>query len=1002
MVRSRAVTAGWIAVLSATLAMAAGHSVEATDLRSVLTDYALESWSQKDGLPDASVSVLAQDADGYLWVGTQAGPYRFDGLRFTSWSDLTNTTGNPLPTRALYGAPDGSVWIGFGNPGGVVVYAKGSVRRYGREEGLPVATVTTILGDRHGRRWAGTQAGLFVLGDGRWEPWGPEHGVPTGPITASFTTGSGHIVIAAGRSLLQLEADGQHFAEVAALRDDARAIGEDPLGQLLVSDQEDGFRHALPVPSNLDHLERGRGRALLRDRRNNVWVGTAGQGLWRVKFAPDGRVLFTERATALTGLLADGVVAVMEDREGNIWAGTPEGVNRLTPHKVAQVTNVGLVAGVERASVGALWVGTVDELLELPLSDRVSPRRHMLNGGRLRALHADTDGTLWVATDHGVSRLTSTGLVPIGLRVASRMPLAVESITSDGRKGVWLSDAEQGLLHWQDGVITKVKLPPSLAGARVEATSTDASGRAWFAFSNGLVVTSTGDELHVYGKSDGLDAGVYQAIFEDDDHVIWLGGTQGLTRFDGQFVTVRSDRGFPVSNLTAIVDDDHRTLWVGSGAGILQLRRGEWERLLANDGYVPKFRLYDRSDGLAGLPFVYSRNRRAIRADDGRLWFVTGRGLTILDPAELDTEAAAPPVHIEGILVNGQRTTIAPGPLALSARTNRLELEYSALNLTSPLRQHFRYKLEGFDADWIDAGARRQAFYTNLPPRSYTFRVITSDAEGSWTNAQEAALAFSIRPMFYQTTWFLALSVLAVVAVVGASWRVHVSSVRRQFALLIGERARLSRELHDTLLQNLVGIALQIDAVANDPKVTASDVQRREFVRVRRRVEAYIREARQSISDLRSPRFETHDLATALREAGEREVDGRPIQFTFSQRGTARPIPATLEDQLLKIGREAVVNAARHSEADHISVELDSDDRAVTLRVSDNGTGFDPASVASNGSKHYGLTSMRERAEEMGGRLTVNSTQGRGTRIEATVPLYDGSRGKGHGDRTVH
>jgi signal transduction histidine kinase len=457
-----------------------------------------------------------------------------------------------------------------------------------------------------------------------------------------------------------------------------------------------------------------------------------------------------------------------------------------------------------------------------------------------------------------------------------------------------------------------------------------------------------------------------------------------------------------VSNVTAIVDDDHGTLWIGSGAGILQLRRSEWARLLTSRGYVPKFRLYDRSDGLAGLPFVYGRNRRAIRADDGRLWFVTGRGLTIIDPSELDTDAVASPVHIEGILANGQRTIITPGALRLPAGTNRLELEYSALNLTSPLRQHFRYKLDGFDVNWIDAGARRQAFYTNLPPRSYTFRVITSDAEGSWTHAQEAALRFSIRPMFYQTTWFLALSVAALVGVVGVSWRVHVSSVRRQFALLLGERARLSRELHDTLLQNLVGIALQIDAVANDPKLTASDEQRREFVRVRRRVEQYIREARQSISDLRSARPETHDLAMALREAGEREINGRPIQFTFAQNGTARPFPATLEEQLLKIGREAIVNAARHAQADRISVEIESGDRAVTLRVSDNGTGFDPASIANNGSAHYGLTSMRERAEEMGGQLTVNSAHGRGTRVEATVPLHDSSRGKSHGEFTGH
>ncbi|HEX7940628.1 MAG TPA: triple tyrosine motif-containing protein, partial [Gemmatimonadaceae bacterium] len=340
--------------------------------------------------------------------------------------------------------------------------------------------------------------------------------------------------------------------------------------------------------------------------------------------------------------------------------------------------------------------------------------------------------------------------------------------------------------------------------------------------------------------------------------------------------------------------------------------------------------------------------------------------------------------------------------IRLPPGTNRLELEYSALNLTSPLRQHFRYKLEGFDSEWVDAGARRQAFYTNLPPRSYTFRVMTSDAEGSWANAESASLDLSIRPMFYQTTWFVLLSGLGLAAVIAASWRLHVRRVRRQFALLIGERARLSRELHDTLLQSLLGIALQFDAMANDPQVASPDSKRGEFLRMRKRVEQYIRDARQSISDLRSPKLEIQDLATALREAGQREVDGRAIELSFRQSGTPRTYPAGLEEQMLKIGKEAIVNAARHAHADRIEIELEASDEALTLRVIDNGTGFDPGAVAPDGTSHYGLTSMRERAEDIGGRFTILSTAGRGTRIEATVPVQDTPRGKRHAEPALH
>jgi len=987
----------------ATLLCLVATIATATDLRSVLTDYALESWSQKDGLPDASVYALAQDGDGYIWVGTEAGPYRFDGVRFSPWNTLTNSTEKVLPTRALLGASDGSMWVGFGGTGGIAIYSHGSVRFYGEADGLAASTVSTMVEDADGNHWAGTQSGLFLLRGHRWEHWGAERGVPTGPVAASTVTRDRRLLVTAGRSLLQFDRAAQRFNEIASLHDDPRAIAEDPVGGLLVSDQEDGFRGAISPAEPIDRLERGRGRALVRDRRNNIWVGTAGQGLWRVR-VDQHRVLFTERASTLTGLLADGVSAVMEDREGNIWSGGPEGIHRLTPHKVAQVNDIGLVAGVERAGAGSLWVGTIDELLEMPLgSDRISPRHHALNGARLRSLHADKAGTLWVATNEGVSRLRGDVLTPLPVADRSSMPKLVDSITSDGHGGIWVFDTERGLLHWHNGRFDAMHLPDALAGARVEATLTDTGGRAWFTFSNGLLATSDNGDFHVYGKADGVDGGVYQALFEDDDHVIWLGGTLGLTRFNGSFVTTRSDRGFPVANVTAIVVDGEGTLWVGSGAGIHQIRRAEWERLLADSSYRPQFRLYDRADGLAGLPFVFSRNRRAIRADDGRLWFVTSRGLTIIDPTELGSEEPPHQVHVEWVVANGVRLPVVPGSaVTLPAGTNRLEVEYSALNLTSPLRQHFRYRLEGFDGEWVDAGTRRQAFYTNLPPRSYTFRVMSSDAEGSWTKAEVVAIPLSIRPMFYQTFWFLGLSVVGIALVIGASWRLHVRSVRRQFALLIGERARLSRELHDTLLQSLVGIALQFDAMANDPHFTASQSQRWEFVRLRKRVEDYIREARQSITDLRSPRLDKDDLATALRETGEREVDGRGIELSFRQQGTPRAYPAGLEDQLLKIGREAIVNAARHSDADRIAIELETTDGALTLRVIDNGRGFDPQAAASDGTPHYGLTSMRERAEDVGGQFTIESVEGEGTRVETTVPLEETPRGKRYVEPTLH
>ncbi|MGE3507951.1 MAG: two-component regulator propeller domain-containing protein [Vicinamibacterales bacterium] len=958
---------------------------QATDLRNVLTGYSVTSWSQLDGLPAGVVYALAQDDDGYLWIATDDGPYRFDGVRFSGWDQLSDEELPSKTVRALRVDRTGALWVGYGGAGGVSRLAHARADNFGPAEGLPASAVSSLVEDAHGLLWAGTGVGLFFFRDGAWHKFPSDRGLPDESVfTATFLDGRKQMYVGNALGFYRYRDVDQRFEQVEATSDIPRAIADDPLGNLLVTDEIAAFRQVGARQGPVGFSGRGRGRQLLRDRRGNLWVGTSGQGLWRVRFDPAGGVLFTERATALSGLLADGVVALIEDREGNIWSGTIEGLNRLTPHKVAQITEIGLVAGVEAGREGSVWIGTVDELIRFDSSTaRRADERIAMGGARLRSLHTDERGTLWVGTTQGLARVSGGRLVPVAVATPDDMPRQVDTITSDGRGGVWLFDIERGLLRYNGGRFWRAPLPRSLARTRVSATYTDSTGRAWFAFSDGHIAMSAGEELRILGPENGVDGGVYQAIYEDGHHAIWLGGTAGLTRYtDGRFVTLRQGNGFPVNNLTAIVEDDADYLWLGSGVGIIRIHRDECAHAARDPAYQVQYRLYDRGDGLAGLPFVYSTNRRAIRASDGGLWFVTARGLTVIDPDEMRTDEAKRPVRIEGIVADGVRVR-GEINLALPARTSRVEIEFTTLNLTSPLKQQFRYRLEGFDADWISAGTRRQAFYTNLPPRAYRFRVMSSDIDGSWIGPGET-IAFEIEPVFYQTRWFMALAVGLLVTAVAGAWRIHVRQVRRQFALLIGERARLSRAIHDTLLQSLVGIALQCDAMAND---TASSQQRDRFVRMRKQVEEYIREARQSIWDLRSPQLANRDLVSALREAGERATTGAGVGFSLSVSGHPRRLSSRVEEQLLRIGQEAVVNAVRHARADHVQVEIEFGDETLSLRVHDNGQGFEPARVAaSHANGHYGLTSMRERAEQVGGRLHVESAPGRGTHIEATVP----------------
>jgi len=978
-------------------------SARAADLKDVLTGYTVTSWSQKDGLPAGFVYGFAQGDDGYLWIGTTVGLYRFDGVRFTSWDSISSA---PLPAgsvRALLTTHDGSLWVGLGDGGGIVRISRGKVRAFGSADGIPVTPVSAIAEDGSGVIWAGTATGLFRFAHDKWERWDSAHGGPDDPVTAVHVTRTNQIMVSTSKAVMTLDPASARTIDIAPIPASTRNIVETASHLVIVADQFTGFRVlGAPTPAS---VERARGLTILYDSKNNMWVGTAGQGLFRVRFNAQGHIAMFERATVLTGLLSNGANGLFEDRDGNIWVGSPEGVTRLTPHKATQITDIGLAAGIGTTSTGTLWVGTVDALLEFPpqADDPPTPVAHPLpHGAKLRLLHVDQDDDLWIATDQGLVRFTGGRFVALPVSPASAMPRHVDAMTADGTGGLWIADSERGLLHWTRGSVTPVSLPALAPAATIVSTFTDSLDRAWFGLSDGHIIIASSDGVKTAGPAEGADAGVYEAVFEDDRHTIWLAGSSGLTRYANErFATVHTGTAFPLSSLTAIAQDDSDHLWLGSQTGIVQILRAECEQAVLNPNRAVQFRLYDRSDGLAGLPFVYSTNRRAARGRDGRLWFVTSRGLSLIDPRGLQPMTQQAPAHIEALVADGIRHVSDGSGLALPAGTTRLEFEFTAINLTSPMKQRFRYRLDGFDKDWIEAGSRRQAFYTNLPPRQYRFHVQTTDAEARWTEAGET-LELSIPPHVYQTMWFGAALLVCAALVVGGSWRLHVRQVRRQFALLIGERARLSRELHDTLLQSLVGIALQFDALANDPQFTSSESQRREFVRMRRRVESYIREARQSIADLRSPRLETQDLATALREAVEREVDGRPIEVSFQASGAPRAYPARLEEQMLKIGREAIVNAARHAHADRIAIELESSDTTLTLRVRDNGTGFDPARLGVDNLPHYGLTGMRERADDIGAAFSIASTEGHGTCVDATVPLQDTSRGRRHGDSTLH
>lgn len=1003
--------------LAVTLSLVLGHStpVPATDLRNVLTDYTITAWTARDGLPAGNVWALAQDADGYLWVGSDGGLLRFDGVRFVHW-ESEDPLFTQKPVRSLHTSRDGTLWVGFGDAGGISRIRDGHISSFDESEGLPKGAVMALVEDASGRVWAGGDAGLFGLADGRWTKWPVDQGLPDASVYSAFIDNRDQLYVGTETGVFRRRSGDTRFEQIEASDDGApltieddnlgarrslteaasgrvlatvgrfpRSFVQDTSGRVLVNDWSVGFHATGAAKGTTESRDRGRGYRLLFDRRQYLWIGTIGQGLWRVRPQPGTVLPEADRATSLTGLLSDGIGALLEDREGNIWAGTTEGLNRLTPRRINQLTSFGLVVAIDKTPDGSVWAGTVDELIRFPRGGETPTVRVSLNNSRLRTMHADENGVIWVATDRYLARLLP------GSTTLSRLPefdasKPVDLIASDLAGGVWLYSKQQGLMRRIGGELRYFPLPAEVANTTATVLQTDRQGQLWAAMLDGRVVRVARDgSVRTYGTGDGLNAGVVRQIFEDREGLVWLAATAGLSQFSAdRFVTIRSDAGFPVNDLTAIAEDDVDNLWIGSGFGILRISRKDFAAVAAGTAPALKHSLYTRADGLAGLPHAYDNNRRVVRAGDGRLWYVTSRGLSLIDPRAFLTSRVPAPVSIEQASADGRPVTITP-ELRLPAGTSRLEIVYSQLNLGAPFRTRFRYRLEGFDADWVEAGTRRQAFYTNLPPRAYRFQVTASKEDNTWLEPP-ATWVFAIEPRFYQTTWFYAGAVAMIGLAVWGLWQLRLKQVERQFALVLRERVRLSRELHDTLLQSLVGVALQFDAVAADVESSSTRTQK-QFVRMRKQVEEYIREARQSIWDLRSPSLQRRDLIDAMSDVGAHAAEGGSAAFAFRVVGQRRPCSDKLEEQLLRIGREAVSNAARHARASRIDMTLEYEETHLVLEVRDDGGGFDISRLPAQEADHYGLITMRERAEELKGRLEIISAPQHGTRVRAIMPL---------------
>ncbi|MGE0590941.1 MAG: two-component regulator propeller domain-containing protein [Vicinamibacterales bacterium] len=968
----------FVSVLFVSALLTSPPGATALEIDGVLSGFTLASWRDHDGTRLGRVSAIAQDADGYLWLGTGIGLLRFDGLHFDVPDRFSATRLPAREARAVLATSDGSVWVGFARGGGAHRLVNGAVDA---AASLAVeGTVHTVAEDATGRIWAGHDGGLSYFAGGQWHVLGRRDGLPAVRVLTVVALPDGSLRVGTTAGVYALAGDHPRARAVSTPDVPVRDLVQDgPL--LLVTHPEQGFA-PLGADTTARQMSRpsGRGAVLMRDRRGHLWVGTLGQGLWRVA-DPRGADTAVERATVLTGLLSDGVFSVFEDSEGNVWAGTTEGLTRLTPHTATPITGLGVVSSLALAPDGSAWAGSTDGLFRIgSTTTGGTDVREVLRLDRVSTVQMDRHGALWLADHDGLARVVGGRIVRVS---AQGLPARVRSIAFDRGGRAWLTGADGTVAMWdaRTSHATAVPIPSPASFAIV-----DAAGALWAALRSGEVARVGPSGTRVYGPAHGLPHSVVHSLVQDHHGRLWVAGDRGLSRFDaeaGRFQTVDEGQGLLHRRVVALVEDDQGRLWLGlSEYGLIRMAPEEFDQAVRDRTYQVRYEHHDTTGGVAGVPIALN-SRNAARGPDGRLWFVTGRGLTVVDPRA--ERAAAPPTRPRVAALFADERELEPArALTLPADVAMLRIDYTTLNLTFPERMRFRYRLDGFSDDWVDAGTRRQAIFTNLKPGDYRFRLQARTNDGDWRDA-DASLGLLVDSHLYQTLPFR-IGVVGLAGLVAwAVWSSRVRTVRRELGLVFSERMRLARDLHDTLLQSLVGVSLQLHAVATGPGLGADE--RTHLTAIRRSVDGYIREVRASIRDLRSPAQVAEDLPHALERTCHHAVAGAGARVEVVVAGDTDTLGARVRTHLLRISHEAVSNAVRHGGASHVAVRLAVADDVVHLQVSDDGCGFDPDVVGAADAGHFGISGMRERAEDLGGRLTLATRPGAGTLVNAVVPV---------------
>ena len=968
--------------LAALALLACAPALALNPLKS-LTQYTRSVWTQQQGLPQDTVRAIAQTGDGYLWLGTDDGLARFDGYDFT----VFNKADSGLPSNsvtALAAAPDGALWIGTSD--GLARYASKRFQTFTRREGLGDNAIGSLFIDHSGALWIVDGVNLSRFVDGRFTNYEPGTDFPVTSFR-SVTEGRDGALWVAGINSLGKFKDGR-FELVMRSRELQNAIitglAVDGANNLWIASNKGVIERA---PSGewrrfeeRDGLPDAFLRAILADRDGAVWAGTNG-GLARL----EGDRFTTPPPGP------EQVRCLFEDREGNLWMGSNEG---LTQFRDDVFTVYGKSEGfpsdepnvVFQDHTGRLWVGFHEAGLMAVEggSYRTISAHGVLESNEIFSIRETRAGDLLIGTRAGLLRMRDGGLAKF---VPKDDPLArtiIFDALEDSSGRVWAASGA-GLLRLEaDGFRTVVPGSPLISAAPVTLCA-GRDGVLWAGTYGKGLWRIDGENRRVYTTTDGLSSDQIRSIYQDSAGTLWIatfGG--GLDALRGGRIFSYTERDGLLSDNIAKIEDDGESLWLATTRGICRIRKQELLEFSEGKRKTLEPLNYGVDDGLRSAQCApsYPVGGGGSRTADGRLWFTTSRGLAVFDPKARRRTRYTPLVHLADMTADG-----SPVDLDTAARlqpgTGRVQFRYTGVHLSAPELVRYSYRLEGIDSDWSQPGPRRVINYNSLSHGSYRFHVRAQLPGGS---IAETSYAFIVLPHYYETLWFRLACGLMLLAVGWAMYQMRLRQIRGRFAAVLEERARLAREIHDTLAQGFVGISSQLDAVAMCMSEQPAPA-RKNLDMARRMARHSLTEARRSVMDLRASVLEGQDLAAALESGMRIWTAGSGVEIRVDVSGPQSRLPEEMEQHLLRIAQEAVTNILKHAGASKIWIKLHSEARRLYLRIVDDGRGFDQAGAFNAMGGHFGLIGMRERAERLGGEFKLASHPGEGTQVEVSAPL---------------